>query len=201
MKRLIVLILVMFFSFINYAQAEQSPAKATFAGGCFWCMESAFDKLPGVLETLSGYTGGRNKDPSYEQVSGGWTGHYEALQITYDPEKISYRQLLQVFWHNIDPTDDEGQFCDKGPQYRSAIFYHHDEQKRLALESKNNLQNSQKFPEPIKTAIKAAGPFYLAEPYHQNYYRKNPLSYQFYRYTCGRDRRLNELWGESNDIR
>lgn len=198
MKKSSLLIPLLFFSLIGNSNGEPAIAEATFAGGCFWCMEPPFDRLPGVLETLPGYTGGTVKNPSYEQVSSGQTGHYEAIQILYDPNKIGYRQLLQVFWKNIDPSDDKGQFCDKGPQYRSAIFYHDDKQKRLALESKRKLEESKPFSEPIQTDIIAAGIFYPAENYHQNYYRKNPLSYRFYRYTCGRDRRLRELWGRSN---
>lgn len=198
MKKSSLLIPLLFFSLIGNSNGEPAIAEATFAGGCFWCMEPPFDRLPGVLETLPGYTGGTVENPSYEQVSSGQTGHYEAIQILYDPNKIGYRQLLQVFWKNIDPSDDKGQFCDKGPQYRSAIFYHDDKQKRLALESKRKLEKSKPFSEPIQTDIIASGIFYPAENYHQNYYRKNPLSYRFYRYTCGRDRRLRELWGRSN---
>jgi len=170
-------------------------AKATFAGGCFWCMEPAFDKLDGVISTTSGYTGGRVASPTYEQVSAGGTGHAEALQIIYDPAKVGYGKLLEVFWKNIDPTVKDQQFCDHGSQYRSAIFYHDPEQKRLAEESKAKLMASGRFPE-VYTEIVAAGPFYPAEDYHQDYYQKNPLRYKYYRWTCGRDQRLKELWGE-----
>lgn len=170
-------------------------ARATFAGGCFWCMEPPFDKLDGVISTTSGYTGGHKENPTYEAVSSGTTGHAEAIQILYDPEKITYDQLLEVFWKNVDPTDGGGQFCDRGSQYRAAIFYHDDEQKRLAEQSKKALIDSEDFKE-IATEITAASTFYPAEEYHQDYYRKNPVRYKFYRYGCGRDKRLKELWGE-----
>jgi peptide-methionine (S)-S-oxide reductase len=171
-------------------------AKATFAGGCFWCMEPPFDKLDGVISTTSGYTGGHKENPTYEEVSSGTTGHAEAIQIVYDPEKIGYGKLLEVFWRNVDPTDGGGQFCDRGNQYRTAIFYHDDEQKRLAQQSKKALIESKGFRE-IATEITAASTFYPAEEYHQDYYTKNPVRYKFYRYSCGRDKRLKELWGES----
>jgi peptide-methionine (S)-S-oxide reductase len=168
-------------------------AKATFAGGCFWCMEPPFDKLDGVISTTSGYTGGTKKNPTYEEVSSGTTGHAEAVEITYDPAKITYAKLLDVFWHNIDPLTPNRQFCDSGSQYRTAIFYHDENQRRLAEESKKAL--SKRFKEPIVTQIVPAKEFYPAEEYHQNYYIKNPLRYKFYRYSCGRDRRLEEVWG------
>jgi peptide-methionine (S)-S-oxide reductase len=170
---------------------------ATFAGGCFWCMEPPFDNLDGVISTVSGYTGGRTVDPTYEAVSSGTTGHAESLQVTYDPSKIGYENLLDVFWHNIDPLASDRQFCDIGEQYRSAIFYHDDEQKRLAEASKRALEQSGRFKQPIATQIVAALPFYPAEEYHQDYYKKNPIRYKFYRYNCGRDQRLKELWGEA----
>jgi peptide-methionine (S)-S-oxide reductase len=169
---------------------------ATFAGGCFWCMEPPFDKLDGVISTVSGYTGGRTVDPTYEEVSSGTTGHAESLQVTYDPSKIGYENLLDVFWHNIDPLASDRQFCDIGEQYRSAIFYHDDEQKRLAEASKRALEQSERFQQPIATQVVAVEPFYPAEEYHQDYYKKNPIRYKFYRYKCGRDERLKELWGE-----
>jgi peptide-methionine (S)-S-oxide reductase len=171
-------------------------AKATFAGGCFWCMEPPFDKLEGVVETTSGYTGGRQTNPTYEQVSSGGTGHFEALQIDYDPEKVSYSKLLEVFWLNVDPTDPAGQFCDRGEQYRTAIFYHSDEQRRLAEESKKKLKESGRLPKDVVTPILPASTFYIAEEYHQDYYKKNPIRYKFYRTSCGRDRVLRGLWGE-----
>jgi len=172
-------------------------ATATFAGGCFWCMEPAFDKLKGVLSVLPGYTGGSKKDPTYEEVSSGSTGHAESVQIVYDPSKISYSDLLTVFWHNIDPTVKDRQFCDVGNQYRSAIFYHDEEQKELAEASKKALEESKRFKGPIYTEIVPASTFYPAEEYHRQYYKKNPVRYKFYRWNCGRDARLKELWGES----
>lgn len=171
-------------------------AKATFAGGCFWCMEPPFDKLDGVISTTSGYTGGQKENPTYKEVSAGGTGHAEAVEIVYDPKKISYAELLEVFWKNIDPTVKDRQFCDPGNQYRTAIFYHNEEQKRLVEESKQALIDSQRF-ENVFTEIVPAATFYVAEEYHQDYYQKNPLRYKFYRTSCGRDKRLKELWGES----
>lgn len=180
------------------AEAKASDqATATFAGGCFWCMEGPFDKLDGVVSTTVGYTGGEVENPSYEQVSAGGTGHAEAVQVTYDPKQISYSELLEVFWRNIDPLTADGQFCDKGNQYRSAIFYHDYKQKRLAESSKAALAQSGRFEQPIVTEIQPATAFYPAEDYHQDYYQKNPIRYKFYRFTCGRDNRLQELWGES----
>ena len=169
--------------------------KATFAGGCFWCMEPPFDKLKGVISTTSGYTGGMEKNPTYEQVSSGKTGHLEAIEVTYDPAIVSYVQLLDVFWKNVDPTQGNGQFVDIGPQYRTAIFYHNDEQRRLALESRNRLQESRKFGKPIVTEIRPAMEFYNAEEYHQDYYTKNPIRYKYYRWGSGRDRFLEGTWG------
>ncbi len=172
-------------------------AIATFAGGCFWCMEPPFDKLDGVISTTSGYTGGHKKNPTYKEVSAGGTGHAEAIQIMYDPQKISYPQLLDVFWNNIDPTTPDAQFCDHGSQYRSAIFYNDEKQKLAAESSLNRLKKTKPFDEPIMTKLVAATEFYPAEDYHQNYYLKNPLRYKFYRYTCGRDQRLQQLWGKT----
>ncbi len=168
--------------------------KATFAGGCFWCLEADFEKTEGVVEAVSGYTGGRVADPTYEQVSSGTTGHLEAVQVTFDPEKISYRQLLEVFWHHIDPTDAGGQFVDRGPQYRTAIFYHDEEQRRLAEQSKRELERSGRFGKPIATRILPLTRFYPAEAYHQDYYRKNPVRYRIYRMGSGRDQTLHRLW-------
>jgi peptide-methionine (S)-S-oxide reductase len=173
--------------------AEQKTATATFAGGCFWCVEADFDKVEGVISTTSGYTGGGKANPSYEEVSRGGTGHAEAVKIVYDPAKVSYQKLLDVFWHNVDPLVKDRQFCDHGHQYRTAIFYHGDEQRQLAEASKAAVQG--RFKEPIVTEIVAAGPFYQAEDYHQDFYVKNPIRYKFYRYNCGRDTRLEELWG------
>ena len=169
---------------------------ATFAGGCFWCMEPPYDKLDGVVATISGYSGGHKKNPTYREVSAGTTGHAEVVQIIYDPTKASYEKLLEVFWRNIDPTTADRQFCDKGTQYRPAIFYHDEEQKRLALESKDHIEKTKTFKEPIVVEITAASQFYPAEDYHQNYYMKNPFRYKFYRYSCGRDQRLMDLWGD-----
>lgn len=168
--------------------------KALFAGGCFWCMEPAFDKLEGVKAVISGYTGGYKKNPTYEEVSSGTTGHAEAIEITYDPTVIGYSKLLDVFWHNIDPTVKDRQFCDVGAQYRTAIWYHNEEQRRLAEESKKALEKSHRFKGSIYTEITQATQFYQAEDYNQKYYEKNPLRYKFYRYNCGRDQRLKELW-------
>jgi peptide-methionine (S)-S-oxide reductase len=171
--------------------------KATFAGGCFWCMEAPFDKLPGVVSVTAGYTGGTVNHPTYEQVSAGGTGHAEAVQIVYDPSRIGYARLLDVFWHNTDPTVVDRQFCDVGSQYRTGIFYHSEEQRLLALKSKEALEKSKPFKGPIVTGITKAGEFYPAEEYHQQYYKKNPIRYQYYRSGCGRDRRLKELWGDA----
>jgi peptide-methionine (S)-S-oxide reductase len=180
--------------------AAPTPArleKATFAGGCFWCEETAFEGLTGVQSVISGYTGGARLDPTYEEVSAGKTGHAESVQITYDPATISYAQLLDIFWHNIDPTQSNGQFCDHGTQYRSGIFYHDATQKRLAEESKRALESGpRRFKGAFVTEIVAATKFWPAEEYHQDYYRKNPDSYQSYRTGCGRDRRLTRLWGK-----
>jgi peptide-methionine (S)-S-oxide reductase len=172
-----------------------SLAKATFAGGCFWCMEPPFDKLDGVVSTTSGYTGGQKVDPTYEEVSSGGTGHAESVEVLYDPAKVTYERLLEVFWHNVDPTVRDRQFCDVGEQYRTAIFYHDETQKRLAEASKAALEKSKPFKEEVVTPIVPAGRFYPAEEYHQDYYKKNPVRYKFYRYNCGRDQRLEQLWG------
>ena len=182
-------------------QAGETPegmSVATFAGGCFWCMEPPFDKVDGVLSTTSGYTGGHVKNPSYEMTSSGKTGHTEAVQIVFDPNKVSYEELLKIYWRNIDPTTPDRQFCDKGNQYRSEIFYHNEEQKRLAEASKLEVEKTKSFSEPVVTPITPASEFYAAEDYHQDYYQKNPIRYNYYRFACGRDKRLNELWGESS---
>jgi len=171
--------------------------KATFAGGCFWCMEAPFDAVPGVYSTTSGYAGGRVKNPSYEQVSSGATGHAESLQVAYDPARVSYEQLLEVYWHNVDPMDGGGQFCDRGNQYRPAIFYEDEAQQQAALASKQALERSGRLPRPIVVQIVPLAAFYAAEEYHQDYYKKNPLHYKMYRAGCGRDRRLEAIWGRS----
>jgi len=170
--------------------------KATFAGGCFWCMEKPFSELPGVISVTSGYTGGHKMNPTYEEVSAGGTGHAEAVQVVYDPSKIGYDKLLNRFWHNIDPTVKNRQFCDVGDQYRSAIFYHNEEQRRLAVQSLKELENNKPFANPIVTELAAASVFYPAEEYHQGYHKKNPLRYSYYRLSCGRDKRLKEIWGD-----
>jgi peptide-methionine (S)-S-oxide reductase len=176
--------------------APPTTATAIFAGGCFWCVEADFDKVAGVISTTSGYIGGRSPNPSYESVSRGGTGHAEAVEIVYDPAKVSYEKLVDVFWHNIDPLVKDRQFCDHGDQYRSAIFYRGDDQRRVAEASKVAVQA--RFKQPVQTEIVAAGPFYKAEDYHQDYYMKNPVRYKFYRYNCGRDARLEELWGKKD---
>jgi methionine-S-sulfoxide reductase len=189
MKRLL-FVLSLFLALPALAQT----AKAVFAGGCFWCTESDLAKVPGVIDVVSGYTGGRVPHPTYEQVSEGGTGHYESVEVTYDPRKISYAQLVDAFWHDVDPFDSEGQFCDKGSQYRSAIFYRDGQQKAVAEASKAALEK--RFRRKIVTDILPAGPFYPAEEYHQDYARKNPVRYHFYRFNCGRDQRLEEIWGK-----
>ena len=174
-------------------------AIATFAGGCFWCMEPPFDAEPGVLKTIVGYTGGSGESPTYEQVSAGGTGHAESIRIDFDPAIVSYERLLEIFWENIDPLDEHGQFCDRGSQYRSAIFYHDEEQKELAEASKGRLAENGSLAGGIVTEIVPASTFYPAEEYHQDYYKKNPLRYKYYRYSCGRDIRLSQLWGKSRN--
>ncbi|PIQ33505.1 MAG: peptide-methionine (S)-S-oxide reductase [Zetaproteobacteria bacterium CG_4_9_14_3_um_filter_49_83] len=169
---------------------------AIFAGGCFWCMEHPFDRLSGVISTTSGYVGGHTENPSYEEVSSGKTGHAEAVQIAFDPQKVAYATLLEVFWRNVDPTVKNRQFCDVGTQYRSAIFYTSETQKQSAETALKRLQESKPFSGDIQTEVVKAGMFYPAEDYHQDYYQKNPLRYHFYRHNCGRDQRLQQLWGE-----
>ena len=178
----------------NHAKFEV----ATFAGGCFWCMESPFEKLDGVHEVISGYTGGSEINPTYEEVSSGNTGHLEAIQVTYDPSKVTYQQLLDVYWRQIDPTDSQGSFVDRGSQYRAAIFYHDEEQKRLAKVSKDNLKQSGRYEKQVLTDIIRYSKFYKAEEYHQDYYKRNPLRYKFYRYNSGRDQYLEKIWGEND---
>ena len=177
-------------------QAQGNLATATFAGGCFWCMEEAFEKVPGVVSAVSGYTDGRTKNPSYEMVSSGTTGHAEAVEVKFDPSKVSYEKLLDAFWLNHDPTTLEGQFCDHGPQYRPSIFWHDEEQKRLAEASRAKYEKLKTFKQPIVTPIVKATQFWPAEEYHQDYYKKNPVRYKFYSNGCGRYNRLDELWGK-----
>ena len=178
------------------AAAGDGLAVATFAGGCFWCVESDFDKVPGVKETISGYTGGTVENPTYKQVTAGGTGHFEAVQIRYDPTQVSYERLLHVFWRSVDPTDGGGQFCDRGDSYRTAIFAGNEEERMLAEASKAALDRSAVLDAPVVTPIEPAGAFHPAEDYHQDYYAKNPVRYRFYRFSCGRDSRVQQLWGD-----
>lgn len=189
---------IFIFLFITYLPlaAQEKLETAVFAGGCFWCMESPFEKISGVKEVISGYTGGSKENPTYEEVSSGRTGHVEAIQITYDPKIISYSQLLTIFWKQIDPTDPDGQFVDRGKQYRTAIFYKTNEEKKIAEKSKKELDKSNIFPYPIVTEILPLNVFYLAEEYHQDYYKKNPVRYNYYRYGSGRDQYLEKIWGK-----
>jgi len=180
---------------------DENLEKATFAGGCFWCMEPPFEKLEGVSEVISGYTGGHKANPTYEEVSSGGTGHLESIQVIYDPTKITYSELLDVFWKQIDPTDPGGQFVDRGSQYRSAIFYNSDEQKRLAEESKEALDKSGRYDKPIVTEIIKATVFYRAEDYHQDFYKKNPVRYKAYRYFSGRDKYIKKIWGDEMETK
>jgi len=207
-KLLPILILILLFACSKKEQpamADQKDYKpavtkeALFAGGCFWCTESDFEKVDGVVEAISGYVGGDEKDPTYKQVSAGKTGHYEAIRVIYDPAKITYTELLDVFWRHVDPTDPTGQFVDKGKQYRSAIFYINDEQKNQAEESKKKMDASGRFNKPIVTEILKAKTFYDAEEYHQDYYKKNPIRYKYYRSGSGRDDYLDDRWGTSKE--
>lgn len=179
--------------------AKMTLQKATFAGGCFWCMETPFKHLKGVTQVISGYTGGTQKNPTYEEVCSGATGHTEAVEVTYDPSQISYAQLLEIFWRNIDPTQIDGQFADIGRQYRTVVFYHNEEQKRLAEQSKADLVASKKFVKPIVTTVESASFFYPAEDYHQNYANKNPLRYKAYRAGSGREGFIKRHWGNSSN--
>ncbi len=183
----------------SMAEENSIARKATFAGGCFWCSEADFEKLPGVLRVISGYAGGQKENPTYEEVTSGTTGHAEAVQVHYDPSKISYEKLLDKYWKHIDPTDSGGQFVDRGSQYRSVIFYHNEEQKRSAEKSKEALNRSKRFQKPVVTEISEFTEFYEAEAYHQDYYSKNPLRYKFYRHGSGRDRFLKKVWGENTE--
>ena len=196
-KPLNIVALIAVLSMTSLGAWAQKPklAKATFAGGCFWCMEPPYDKLEGVISTTSGYIGGTKKNPTYEEVSSGGTGHAEAVQVVWDPSKITYAKLLDVFWHNVDPLTPNAQFCDHGSQYRTAIFFHDPEQKRQAEASMAEVQR--RFGDrKVVTEIVAASTFYPAEEYHQDYYTKNPIRYKFYRTSCGRDARLEDLWGK-----
>ena len=205
-KRLFALLWITALSFAiagpSAAQAQLKPAakagtaKATFAGGCFWCMEEVYDKVPGIIATVSGFMGGQVKNPTYEQVTTGRTGHAEVVQVEYDPAQVSYARLLEVFWRNVDPTQKDGQFCDHGPHYRTAVFFHDDEQRKLAEASKAALQKNKPFKGEIVTEITRAAEFYPAEGYHQDFHLKNPTRYKFYKTGCGREARLQQLWGK-----
>ena len=198
MKTRFSLVLAGWMAVAGISLAAPAPrAMALFAGGCFWCEETAFEGVPGVLSVTSGYTGGHEKNPTYEQVSSGTTGHAESVEVAYDPSKISYEKLLEIFWHNVDPLQANAQFCDHGTQYRSAIFYRDDAQKKAAEESKRKLEEEPRFKGKIVTQIVAATTFYPAEEYHQDFYKKNPVRYHEYRTGCGRDARLKELWGDA----
>lgn len=194
MLRTALIALAIVASSIGAVRAQDQTKVAIFAAGCFWCVEEAFDKVDGVVETTSGYTGGVLPNPTYEQVSSHTTGHAEALRVKYDPARVSYTQLLDVFWHNVDPFDGGGQFCDRGSSYRGAIFVMNDEEERLATESKEKV--AQQFGRKVETEILRASPFYPAEGYHQDYHSKNPLRYSFYKWNCGRAQRLQEIWGK-----
>jgi peptide-methionine (S)-S-oxide reductase len=189
------------FGFVAAALAVAAPmpqrGSAIFAGGCFWCEETAFEGVPGVISVTSGYTGGQKKDPTYEEVSSGGTGHAESVQVVYDPSKISYEKLLDIFWHNVDPFQANGQFCDHGTQYRSAIFYRDDAQRAAAEASKRELEEDARFRGKIVTQIVPASRFYPAEEYHQDFYKKDPVRYHSYRAGCGRDARLKAIWGDA----
>jgi len=185
------------FALAAHADApKESKATAVFAGGCFWCMEGPFDAIPGVVATTSGYTGGTKANPSYEEVSAGTTGHRESLEVTYDPSKVSFEKLLDVFWRNVDPFDGTGQFCDHGPQYRSAIFVRDASERKAAEDSKKAIET--RLGRAVATEILPAATFWPAEEYHQDYHEKNPVRYRFYRYSCGRDARLEEIWGPAS---
>ncbi len=181
--------------FVTPGRAAETE-KATFAGGCFWCMEHPFEELDGVSAAVSGYTGGHTENPTYEAVSGGTTGHVEAVEITFDPARVSYEKLLEVYWRQIDPTDQGGQFVDRGDSYRPLIFYHDETQKELAQMSKRALDASGRYPKPVNVPITSAGPFYRAEQYHQDYYNESPIRYKIYRYASGRDRYLDSIWDD-----
>ncbi|KUJ82486.1 peptide-methionine (S)-S-oxide reductase [Microbulbifer flavimaris] len=196
MRRLIAIGLLTMAALVSAQESDGNIQTAVFAGGCFWCMEPPYDKLDGVLKTTSGYSGGKVPNPTYEQVSGGGTGHAEVVQITYDADKISYQQLLDVFWKNVDPLDGGGQFCDRGDHYRSAVFYGNAEEKRLAEASKQRV--AQQLGKSIATQVVPEATFYPAERYHQDYYQRNPVRYKYYRYRCGRDQRLEEVWGSQD---
>ncbi len=188
---------IMGFSQDGVADNHGQQGKATFAGGCFWCMEEAFEAVEGVGSVVSGYIGGQVENPTYEQVSSGGTGHIESIEVVFDPNIVSYQDLLDVFWRNVDPTTPNAQFCDHGNQYRTAIFYHDENQKQLIDESKQKIENTKNFPESLVTEFTPASVFYPAEDYHQDFYSKNPIRYKYYKWNCGRAKRLEQLWGQS----
>ncbi|WP_136067164.1 peptide-methionine (S)-S-oxide reductase MsrA [Modicisalibacter radicis] len=194
MRIMLIVVLAALCAPVQAQDRDPGVRTATFAGGCFWCVEEAFDKLDGVTATVSGYTGGDEADPGYQQVSSGSTDHAEAVEVSYDPAIVDYPALLETFWHNVDPFAENRQFCDSGSQYRSAIFYHDERQRRLAEASKKELEK--RFERSIATRIVPAGDFWKAEEYHQDYYRKNPVRYRFYKAGCGRQERLEEIWGD-----
>lgn len=197
-KSVLVLTALLVVGGVAFGESDLRLEKATFAGGCFWCMESAFEEIKGVKEAVSGYTGGQKENPTYEQVCSGATGHREAVEITFDPKEISYEALLDIFWHNIDPTDAGGQFADRGEQYRAAIYYHNEEQRKIAEASKEKLNKSGAFNKPVITEILPAAAFYKAEEHHQNYCRLNPVRYKLYRYGSGREQFLEKAWGKTD---
>jgi methionine-S-sulfoxide reductase len=195
MKLLLALLLVVVLDPHVARTFNSATDEAIFAGGCFWCLEEAMEKVPGVISAVSGYTGGKLKNPTYEQVSSGGTGHIEAVRVIYDPSKVSYAQLVDAFWRNIDPSDGGGQFCDRGPQYVAAIFVRDAEQRKVAEQSKQAIEASGKLKHRIVTGIQPEAPFYVAEEYHQDYYKKNPIRYRYYKFACGRESRLETIWG------
>lgn len=196
-RSLSMVLMVLLVAMIGSAGHAAEQAKAVFAGGCFWCMEEVFEKVEGVVSVTSGYMGGQKTNPTYEEVSAGGTGHAESVEVVYDPAKVSYQKLLDYFWKNVDPITPNAQFCDHGTQYRAAIFYGNDEEKQQAGASKQAIEQSKRFKEPIATQIMMASRFYAAEEYHQDFYKKNPAKYKFYKFTCGRAQRLEMLWGKS----
>ena len=199
MRLIISMLMAWFLSFPAFADTPPAPKleSVVLAGGCFWCIEADYEKLDGVMDVISGYAGGHVKNPTYKQVSAGGSGHIEVVKVTYDANKINYSQILDYFWRHIDPTRDDGQFCDRGSQYRPAIFYQDEAQKELAIASTKNIEQTKPFAQPLKVELIQATVFYPAEDYHQDYYKKNPIRYNFYRYNCGRDARIEQLWGGS----
>jgi peptide-methionine (S)-S-oxide reductase len=196
-RSLNLLLVILFIAVTGGTGYSAEQARAVFAGGCFWCMEEVFEKVEGVVSVTSGYMGGQKTNPTYEEVSAGGTGYAESVEVVYDPAKVSYQKLLDYFWKNVDPITSNAQFCDHGTQYRAAIFYGNDEEKRQAETSQQAVEQSKRFKEPIVTQIVTASKFYPAEDYHQDFYKKNPAKYKFYKFTCGRAQRLEMLWGKS----